>query len=287
MTMSTSTFTREGVQRILVGSLSAVARVTLKDQDGTRVAATGALTANLQRCDGTVLATGRATAAVSGFTGQYTVALTAAECATLDIIEVTWIDGSTTRATTFHRIVGGFLFGVDDLAASAGLTGVETADLLRARDWITDVIEKNTGTAWCPTYDVEQFNGRRCFHVLGQRPVRTVRSLTVDDVAQVVADVDVDEASGVISGVGMSGRCVVGFEHGYDAPPAELRDAALEGARDRILRSSSGLSDRIRSVTNDLGVTQQFSYPGPGHPTGIDSVDAAIRAHDHRLVGMA
>jgi hypothetical protein len=284
--MATSTFTREGVQRILVGSMSALARLTLKDQDGTRVAAAGTLTANLQRADGTVLATGRATAPGVG-TGAYTVTLTAAECATLDIIQVTWIDGTTPRATTFHRIVGGFLFGIDDLAAASGMSGVATTDLLRARDWITDVIEENTGTAWCPTYDVEQFIGDGCVHVLDVRPIRAVRSLTVDDVAQVVADVDVDEASGVISGVGMTGRCVIGYEHGYDAPPADLRDAAFEGARDRILRSSSGLSDRIRSVTNDLGVTQQFSYPGPGHPTGIDSVDAAIRAHDRRLVGMA
>lgn len=283
----TSTIALRGLQRIRQGATTALARVTLVDQDGAAAAVVGTLTANLERVDGTSLATGRATAAGTG-TGAYTVTLTAAECATLDVIKVTWIEGTTTRATTFHRIVGGFMFSIDDLAAKSGMSTVTQAEMIVARDWITDVIEKNTGVAWVPTYDVEEFFARTSYvHALDRRPVRTVRSVTIDDVAQTVADIDVDRGSGVLSGVTFHDVCSVGYEHGFDAPPADLRDAALEGARDRVLRTSSGLSDRTRAITNDLGVTQQFSYPGPGHPTGIDSVDAAIRNHDHRVPGIA
>lgn len=285
--MSTSTFQRQGMQRILLGSTSALARVRLQDQDGSAAAAVGTVTADIERHDGTVLATGRATAAGTG-TGAYTVTLTAAECATLDIIKVTWIDGTTERGSTYHRVVGGFLFRVDELSAQSGLTAVSAADLMEARDWITDLIEHNTGVAWCPTYDVEQFDvvGPDLAHVLDRRPIRALRTVTIEDAAHVIADIDVNESAGIISGVSFRGRCVVGYEHGFDQPPADLRTAAIEGARDRILRTSSGLSDRLRSTTNDLGIIQQFSYPGPGHPTGIDSVDAAIRANDKRLVGM-
>lgn len=283
-----SSFAREGVQRILVGSVTAAARVTLQDQDGTPAAPAGTLTANLERDNGTVLATGRSTSGPGG-AGNYTVTLTAAECATLDIIKVTWIDGATPRASTYHRIVGGFLFRTDEISSQSGLSGVPSSDLLRARDWITDIIEHNTGAAWCPSYDVEQFtvDSSRCTHVLNMRPIRSLRSLTVDETTVDVSTVDVDEATGIISDVSFYGQCVASYEHGFDQPPSDLRLAAIEGARDRILRTSSGLSDRLRSQTNDLGVTQQFSYPGPGHPTGIDSVDAAIRAHDQRLPGIA
>lgn len=284
----TSTIALRGLQRIRQGSTTALARVTLVNQDGNAAAVGGTLTADIERLDGTSLATGRATAAGVG-TGAHTTTLTAAECATLDVIQVTWIEGTTTRATTYHRIVGGFMFRIDELSAMSGMSTVADADLLDARDWITDLIEKNTGAAWVPTYDVDTFALRTptSRYPLDRRPIRSLRSVTIDGTAQTIADLTVDAATGVISGATFCEECTIGWEHGYDNPPADLKEAALEGARDWLLRNSSGLADRTRAVTNDLGVTQQFSYPGPGHPTGIDSVDAAIRAHDHRVPGIA
>lgn len=288
--MPQSTYPIQGMQRIQVGSTSAVARVTLVDQDGAAADAAGTVTANLSRADGTVLEAGRATTNTPG-SGTYTVTLTAAECALLDVISVTWIDGTTVRATSQHRIVGGFLFRPDQLSAMSGMSSFSPAALLTARDWVTDLIERETGVSWSPCYDIETWDAEHSttFRVARRRPVRAVRSLTIGDDATTVdvAELDIESAAGIISDVTFWGQCTLGYEHGFDSPPVTLRDAALEAARDHLLRASSGLSDRTRSITNDLGVTQQFSYAGKDHPTGIDSVDAAIRAHDHRLVGIA
>lgn len=288
--MPQSTYPIRGAQRIRVGSSTAVARVTLTDQDDSPTDAAGTVTADIVRADGTVLADGRATTNDPAV-GVYSVTLTASECATLDVLTVTWLDGAVVRATTNHRIVGGFLFRPDELAAMSGMSSIAPAQILQARDWITDLIEDATGVSWCPSYDIETFDVAHpsTVRVLAKHPLRSLRSLTVGDNDTVVdvADVDIEASIGRLSDVTFWGQCTAGFEHGFDAPPADLRAAALESARDHVLRKSSGLSDRTRAVTNDLGVTQQFSYAGKNHPTGIDSVDAVIVAHDRRGPGMA
>lgn len=283
-----TTYPRSGMQRVLVGSVNPVLRVTLADQDGNAEAAASTLTANIERADGTSIATGRATAG-GGSTGACTVALTTAEAASLDVLKVTWLDGAATRMTTYHRIVGGFLFARAQLAARPGMANYSTADLDWARDAITDLIERETGTSWCPAYDLDEFEGTGRCTLLARRPTRALRSLSVDGTAQTVADFDVDADVGVIRGtVALWGRIAVGVEHGFDAPPADLRREAITAAAYGLSAGSDTLAGpRVRSISSEFGLQQLSFAGGRDHPTGIDSVDAAIRANDRRIPGLA
>ncbi len=281
-----STYPRTDVQRILAGSVNPVLRATLLDQDGEPVDAAGAVTCSIERADGTVVATGRATTNPTG-TGTYECALTTVEAATLDVLKATWFDGAVQRAVTWHRTVGGFMFSIADLRAKIGMASYTTAELRDERDRITDLIERETGVCWSPTFDIERGTGHnRLRHATRWRPLRAVRSLTLDGVAQSVAGFDLDTDAGLISGdIAFAGWMVLGYEHGFDTPTASLRDAALIAAADRLTRETSAISSRARSVTNDMGVSMQMSYAGPDHPTGIDEVDAVILAHDMRSPG--
>lgn len=279
-----STYPRTGMQRVLAGSVDPVLRVTLLDHDGDPAAAVGTLVCTITRADGTVVATNRATAA-SDQTGTYTVALTAAEALTLDVLTATWSITGITRATSYHRVVGGFLFTLVDLLDLGGLTGFTQMQLRTARDQVTDLFERVTGVCWAPTYDLEAFTGRSMpNHVSRYRPLRSLRSASIDDTTRALTDLELRGDAGVVgllSGSSFYGQCVLGLEHGYDAAPADLADAAMVAAKDRLLRRRSAISDRARSITDDMG-TRTFAYAGRDHPTGIDEVDAVLADHDHR-----
>ena len=276
-----ATYPDRGLQRILAGSVNPVLRVTLYDQDGDPGDASGTLTCSIARADGTVIATDRATTDATG-TGVYTCALTTAEALTLDVLTATWRISSVTRAVTYHRVVGGFIFTVEQLAQRAGMQEFDVAQMRAERDRITDIIEAATGIAWAPCYDLVTFEGHgHSRHALWQRPVRTLRSITMGStVVDVTVDtIRLDKAAGVISGISFAGWCQIGIEHGHAVMPHDMRDAAITAAADRVLREYSTIGARTRSMTNDLGVTQQFSYAGPDHPTGLDEVDAVIMSY--------
>ena len=281
-----STYPRTDVQRILAGSVNPVLRATLLDQDGEPVDAGGAVTCSIERADGTVLATGRATTNPTGI-GTYECALTTVEAATLDVLKATWFDGGVQRAVTWHRTVGGFMYSLVELRSKLGMQSFTTVELREERDRITDLIERETGVCWSPAYDVERCDGYgRTRHVTRHRPLRALRSLTLDGISYAPSGFDLDGDAGLISGdITFTGQLVIGIEHGFDAPPATLRDAALIASADRLTRETSAISSRARSVTNDMGISMQMSYAGEGHPTGIDEVDAVIVAHDMRSPG--
>lgn len=285
-------------QRILVGSVTPDARGVVLDQDG-ELATGQTVTATIKDLDGTVSGTPDRATTENTELGYYTVALTTAEAAQLDLLQVEWTYGGAVRTTTYHRVVGGFMITRASLQERQGLTDLSDVELDLARDWITDLIEWHTGAAWSPRYDVDTYYAgpsdgydlRRSLryrdrHVLPFAPVRAIRSVTIDGTATTDYDIDLD--TGVIRGTRFYGDVSIGFEHGHSAPPETLRRAAVVGAADMLLRSKSGLSERTRSVINELGSVQTFSFPGTDHPTGIDFVDAAIMDHrQYRLPGIA
>jgi hypothetical protein len=279
------TYARAGMERVLAGSVNPVLSVTFADQYGDAADAAGVVTCTLTRADGSSIATARATTNPAG-TGTYAVALTTAEALTLDVIRAVWLDGASVRATTYHRVVGGYLFTTAELVAMGGLSGYTTAELRATRDQITDLFELHTGVSWCPAYDLHSFIGNNSYRQVTFRPLRAVRSCTIDDATEPVADFEVDADAGIVDAeTPFYDACSLGVEHGFDAPPADLRDAALLAAKDRLLRRRSALSDRARSVTDDMG-TRVFAFAGKGHPTGIDEVDAVLAAYDYRTPGI-
>ena len=141
-------------QRI-VRATAATLTVTLVDQDGEPSDAAGAVTVRVQRADGTdVLAAGTATTNPAG-TGTYSVALTAAQTATLDLFTATWTVSGINVAVTLHEIVGGVYFTVAEARArdASISTSAYTAEAVRqARAEVEQQCEMITGVAWVPRF---------------------------------------------------------------------------------------------------------------------------------------
>jgi hypothetical protein len=271
------TVTVGGVQRIQANTVTPVLRASLVSQDGEPVAAVGAVTCTITRADGTVVATGRATAAGVGL-GAFTCALTTGEVTSLDVLTAVWSDGPTVRATTRHRIVGRHMFSIVAVKELGGLTQFSDTDLMDARDQIADLIEKHTKVCWVPTFDVETLTAKQSTYVVRRRAIRSVRFLTVNGATVSPANLEF-ETEGIIRN-GYPGRVVIGFEHGHDTPTDLLEDAAVRATKHRLLAGRSALGDRVRSISDEQG-TRTFGFAGRNHPTGIDDIDAVIIAHAH------
>ena len=270
-----STYPRTGLQRILAGSVNPNLRVALYDQDGIAATPTGTLTCTITRADGTVVATDRATA---GTTADRTCALTTAEASTLDVLQAVWKEDGATRATTYHRIVGSYLFPLAALAARAGvIEDFDRAEMIAVRDRATDMVESVVGVAFCPSYDLDQRHGPGKCEIVTHRPLRGIRSMTLDGATISTTSMYLDKAAGIIDArFTVCGWMTLGVEHGFDAAPTDLVDAAVTYAADSLQRPLGIVSRRARTVSDGLGVTQQFGWAGPGHPTGIDDVDAVL-----------
>lgn len=271
-----ATYPRKGLQRVLAGSVNPKLRVQLLNQDGEPADPAGTLTCTISRADGSVVATDRATA--TGVGGERTCALTTAEAQTLDVLQAVWHDDGVARATTYHRVVGGFLYSITDLARRAGIsTNFDDAELRAERDRITDLIEGVIGVSFCPVYDLEERRAPGRCEIITRRPLRAIRSMTLDGATVTTSAMYIDPGQGVIDArFTVCGWMTLGIEHGEDAAPSDLRDAAMIASADALLRKWNALGPRVRSVSDGMGVTQQFSYAGDRHPTGIDEVDAVI-----------
>ncbi len=284
-----STYPRRGLQRILAGSVDPVLRVVLYDQDGEPATA-GTITVAVERIDGTeVLPAG--SAATAGETGAYTAQLTTDHAAYTDVLKATWTNAAgDVRAVTYHRIVGGFLVNRAELRTRDGLgdaTEFDNSLLDAARFAIEDLVEDRSDVAWTPRYDVETVLVERDTGtiVLKHRPVRSIRWITIDGVTQTVSDFDVNLETGVIKMWGdyfvYASVVEIGVEHGFDAPPADLKRAILTAARDVLLADTNRIALRARQVSGGDGSTIDMGWAGPGHPTGIGLVDEALAAHNH------
>lgn len=281
-------------QRVLRGA-PAILRAVLVDQEGEPTTPVGTLTLTVTRLDGTVLKSGVATQAATGHyaqTGAYeiTTALTAAETgAGLDVLTCQWIDGTTTRMTTLVEVCGGHYFSPSELGGARGLasdSGVGLPDLVRLRHAVEDQIEWSTGVAWVPRTELRSFD-LDGYPVVLQGPVRSLRSVTLDDEALDVSEFDVDEL-GVLrwSGRSMagwaSGTLAVRWDHGYDRPPERLRRAGIEAARYLSLGERvDGADPRAVSITNEYG-NVQFARTDRDRPFGLPDVDGVVKAYSRR-----
>lgn len=280
-------------QRILQGT-AATLTVTMLDQDGVTADAAGAVTVRVQKADGTdVLAAGTATTNPAG-TGTYAVALTAAQTATLDVLTATWTDaGDSSTTTTRHEIVGGYYATIADLRALANLADTSkftNDELIAARRWFEELVERYTGTAFVPRYGRIWVSGSSSSSLLPNvgplRSLRSARSYTdattytsfsVSD----LADVQVDDWRLYRRSLGVwdygTSNLLLEIEYGYDRPPADVRDAALIAIRSHLLNDQSGRP--MLSVADGAGGTTRFAIPGDNRPTGIPEVDTILNRY--------
>ena len=276
-------------QRVLRG-VAASLSFTNVDQNGTPVAAAGAVTAGVTRADGTeVLAAGSAT--TSGGTGVYLRALTAAQTALLGQLTATWTDaGDSSTHTTTVEVVGGYYFSLAEARAAdttlADDTRYPDATVLRFRQQVEVECEEICGQAFVPRYRRVRVDGNGSNGLLLPDPrARAVRSLRIYSgiayqaySADELADLVVTDAGEVLRSSGAvfpSGddNILVEYEHGWDAPPADLKEAALTRLRYRLTAARSAIPDRATSMQTEGGMTFRLDRPDR-RKTGIPEVDA-------------
>lgn len=164
-----------------------------------------------------------------------------------------------------------------------------------ASAYITAIIEREVGTSFISRSVVDEVHDGGEFVVrLRKRFVRSATSATLDGVA-------VTEALRVQAGMlrrfsessyspirwtSGVGNVLVTYSAGYSAtPPADIKEAALQGTRARLLDTSSKavVNDRRSSVTNEVGGTTSYVLAGEDRPTGYPEVDAVILGWKNRL----
>lgn len=282
--------------RVLRGS-SAVASWQPRDADGEPVDPAATVTVGVTSSDGTVVvAAGTATtgtgAAVRG------IALTAAMTAQLDVLTATWTAGGTVRAVTFVEVVGGYYYSSADLVtAEPALSDTgkfPTAGLIARRAEVESLFESACSVAFVPRFAVERIQVTGRFVALDWPQVRAVRwvrqwaytpDITTTLAAADIARTNVDYVNGVLDLATFYSHptwIAVGYEHGYDAPPADLKRAALTWARMTALRAAAGIPDRATTMQMPDGGSVTLATPGVGSwRTGVPSVDEVLKRYDH------
>lgn len=254
--------------------------------------ADGAVTVTVSRADGTAIATDAA-ATNEAAAGHYSYTLAPQD--DVDRLTLEWtgtFSGAVTTVTTHAEIVGGHLFTVaearafDDTALSDTVKYPD-ATIRTVRDGITDFFEAVTGVSFVRRYGEATVDGPGGADLwLSVKQLHALLSASVDGTALTsdeLAEVEVYESGRLYranewaGGWGSTHRTVeVAYEHGYESVPWEIHRAALVLARYSLV--TSDVSDRTISWSNELGTFRQ-SFAGPGRPTGIPAVDAALERY--------
>jgi hypothetical protein len=168
------------------------------------------------------------------------------------------------------------------------------ARCLAAAAYITAIIEREVRTSFIArTVTAEIHDGGTTAILLRHPHVRSVTSVTENGTA--VTD-DVRAPSGVLRrfptgsyiplpwlpGVG---NVSVTYSAGYSAtPPADIKEAAIQATRARLLTmdSQAGIEDRRTSLSTDQG-TVNYVIAGEDRPTGYPEVDEVIMGWKRKL----
>lgn len=267
------------------------------DQDGEPVAATGTPTVTVTRAAGTAVVP-----TVDIDDGDVTVDLTAAQTATLDVLTVTVaLDGVTRGAFTV------------EVYARPLVTVTEVRD---GEPSLGDVVLYPDVTVRQAVARVDAMFQRACGHVLSFVPrfatsiiqqqyrcpvtvphylVRSFGWARYEATAGVWSAVDItdgvtfsDGYAHLNAGWWPYGRVQVGYVHGMDTPPEDVRAVAVMAVRRMLNRSKSAIDPRAMSYTNREGETQRFATPGLGPwVTGVPEIDEVLAWYRERYPVLA
>ena len=274
-------------------------------QDGTATDL-GTFTIGIVDATGTtVVAAGTAVTDNSDGTYEYSLA----GQTSVGFLTATWTESGGTVFTTQIEVVGGHLFTeaqarAFDNAALANTTTYTDADIMRARDRITDKLEQWTGRSWIPRYRYGLFSGTGD-RWLGLRDAQktvggsggegsgfdpiSVISGAIGGTSITTGNVEVFDNGYLYRKDGMwtSGtstnplNVAVGYEYGKPNLVDGVDRIALLLLRDEIV--SSNISDRTSRFSDELG-TYTFVTPGQGRAvSNVPEVNEWVMAHDMRL----
>jgi hypothetical protein len=255
---------------------------TLQQQwyEGGTAVDPGSVTVTVTDTAGVVVTTG---AASGTGTSPRAYNLTAVHTAILDTLTVTWASTLKGTLTSYVEVVGGFLFSIAEFrglgSAYANTTNYPTSAVVDMRTTVEQALEDACSVAFVPRHSVETVNGvYGGLLSLRWARVRSIRTVTVDDVAGTPADyVALREGMVYASSTWWTagyGNVTVGYEHGYDSPPMRMKRAALILAKRWITPGSA--DDRAINVTNDSGTYALFQAGVRGHLFDVPEVQAAV-----------
>lgn len=249
----------------------------------TATEADGAVTVDIFRGDGSAFATDASTTDVDPDVGLYRYTLAAQ--ANLERFRFVW-EGSfssiVNRVTTHVEIVGGYIVSLADIKAEVGMSAKTDPQLAEARTWFEDLAESWCGVAFVPRYGRDVLDGDGSSRVrLSHRLPRTILSAKIDGTAQTTTGWGLYDDGRVVADnvhfpVGRRNIEVI-YEHGYDAPEAEVREAALVAIRSKLASgtgSNSGLPSGVTQLITDAG-TMIFGRKPTG-PFAIQEVNDAL-----------
>ena len=239
------------------------------------------------------------TTTVSG--NRVKVTLTAADHTNalddLTVVVSATVDGLTTKQTIMVEVVRAHYMTIGALRDEKQLDDAQRypdALVAEVRDELTEYVEQAASVAFSPRFGSEAHIGDGSSHlVLMTNQVRTITSVTVDGVAQSLADFDLLAGDTLVRPSGMAftaGKAVViQFEHGHDTPPMKLVREMKKAVRTELLaRGAQAPSNMLWEQTAD-GLTVRYSTPdwSAGRYTGTMSLDAAIHAYSAPRLGFA
>jgi hypothetical protein len=269
----------ERIQRLTPGTLS-----QQWYEDGAAVDP-GTVTLGITRADGTVLVSpGAATSGTA--TAPRTYNLTTTHTALLDRLTVTWTSTLKGTLTSYVEVVGGFLFGINELAAR--VTGFTTAQIVEMRTTVEQEFEKACGCAFVPRYTLQTLDGNGGRSILLRPLVTAIRSATVDGTVFTAADLtalSIGTTGSVYSASRTwscgTGNVLVGYEHGFSDTPAGVRQAALILAKTWLTGQRSPIDDRAITFATTEGGSYSLAVPGRnGSHFGVPEVDVVVDRYD-------
>lgn len=245
--------------------------------------ASGPVTFVLYRVDGSIVDSGTATP--SGPTGQYEVAVDGRPTVDLLRLEFTGtIAGSVVTVPYWIEVVGAFMISLDrmrNIKPPLSTVTYSLTDLLNARTGAEYECERITGRSFVPRFGRVKLDGSGgSYLVLDQYHIRTLLKITENGTALQQGEIDAIDGgdSGVLYRRGGwqwgRGNVVIEFEYGENFAPADVYDAVLMRARQRLTLSETRVPYRAASMTTQDGVVYRLSNP-TGEKTGIPEVDAA------------
>jgi hypothetical protein len=256
-------------------------------EDGV-IADPGVVTVDIARADGTALVTDGATSGTGAAARTYN--LTAATHTNLlDTLTVTWESTTKGTVTAYVEVVGGFLFSVADARAVSPLqntTTYPTAKIVAVRTLVEEAIEDACGVAFVPRYTRETLSGvGEADLPLNRARLRSIRSVSID--GETLASADLAEV-GIHSARYINypnhwdqgySNVIVGYEHGFDFPPARISRAAILLAKRWLVEGP--IDDRATSLITEDG-TFALTTPGlRGALFDLPEVNAAIEEYNY------
>jgi hypothetical protein len=256
----------------------------------------GTVTVTITRADGTAVVTDAATTGSGTSARTYTLPAQTR----LDHLTAVWT-GTTggRKVTTRHEVVGAYyadLAEIRGLDALANTSKYSTGRLEQARWQAESRFEAATGVAWVPRHDREIIAGNNTTIVLLRWPrPRSLIGVSIDGTAaadltlfRLYSTGQVERTSGATwpTGTTTSGNVIVEYTHGYDSPPADLKQAFLTYVRYLVLESTSRIPDRASAFSTEAG-TFQLVTAGFNRPTGLPDVDAVLNEYSLKVPGIA